>query len=320
MGSRQTCWVLSNGIIGMDNQSLGLAHALGLDVVKKTMVASVPWKYFPPQLWLAPLRFLGAGSDAFVPPWPDVVIGTGRLNIALSIAIKRASGGRCFNIRIQNPHVAQRHFDVIVAPLHDQCKGANVIETLGAVNSVTTARLNAAATQFSARLAQLQRPLIGVLIGGTNRSYTLDAAFAAKLADKLIAAARSSGGSVVLTPSRRTAPEALAVLKQRLAAVPSMVWDGNGDNPYMTYLALADYLVVTADSVNMASEACFTGKPVFVEGLTGGSSKFEQFHRTLQQRGYTRSFTGELADWSYPPLDETARVAHLIKQRMDMKK
>jgi mitochondrial fission protein ELM1 len=320
VGSRQTCWVLSNGIIGMDNQSLGLAHALGLDVVKKTMVASVPWKYFPPQLWLAPLRFLGAGSDAFVPPWPDVVIGTGRLNIALSIAIKRASGGHCFNIRIQNPHVAQRHFDVIVAPLHDQCKGANVIETLGAVNSVTTARLNAAATQFSARLAQLPRPLIGVLIGGTNRSYTLDAAFAAKLADKLIAAARSSGGSVVLTPSRRTVPEALAVLKQRLAAVPSMVWDGNGDNPYMAYLALADYLVVTADSVNMASEACFTGKPVFVEGLTGGSSKFEQFHRTLQQRGYTRSFTGELADWSYPPLDETARVAHLIKQRMDMKK
>jgi mitochondrial fission protein ELM1 len=320
VGSRQTCWVLSNGIIGMDNQSLGLAHALGLDVVKKTMVASVPWKYFPPQLWLAPLRFLGAGSDAFVPPWPDVVIGTGRLNIALSIAIKRASGGHCFNIRIQNPHVAQRHFDVIVAPLHDQCKGANVIETLGAVNSVTTARLNAAATQFSARLAQLPRPLIGVLIGGTNRSYTLDAAFAAKLADKLIAAARSSGGSVVLTPSRRTVPEALAVLKQRLAAVPSMVWDGNGDNPYMAYLALADYLVVTADSVNMASEACFTGKPVFVEGLTGGSSKFEQFHRTLQQRGYTRSFTGELADWSYPPLDETARVAHLINQRMDMKK
>ncbi|MDP2026503.1 mitochondrial fission ELM1 family protein [Sulfuriferula sp.] len=319
MGSRQTCWVLSNGIIGMDNQSLGLAHALGLEVVKKTMVASAPWKYLPPQLWLAPLRFLGAGSDAFVPPWPDVVIGTGRLNIALSIAIKRASGGRCFNIRIQNPHVVQRHFDVIVAPLHDQCKGANVIETLGAVNSVTTARLNAAATQFSARLAQLPRPLIGVLIGGTNRSYTLDAAFAAKLADKLIAAVRNSGGSVVLTPSRRTAPEALAVLKQRLAAVPSMVWDGNGDNPYTAYLALADYLVVTADSVNMASEACFTGKPVFVEGLTGGSSKFEQFHRTLQQRGYTRPFTGELADWTYPPLDETARVAHLIKQRMDIK-
>ena len=319
MGSRQTCWVLSNGIIGMDNQSLGLAHALGLEVVKKTMVASAPWKYLPPQLWLAPLRFLGAGSDAFVPPWPDVVIGTGRLNIALSIAIKRASGGRCFNIRIQNPHVAQQHFDVIVAPLHDQCKGANVIETLGAVNSVTTARLNTAATQFSARLAQLPRPLIGVLIGGTNRSYTLDAAFAAKLADKLIAAARSSGGSVVLTPSRRTAPEALAVLKQRLAAVPSMVWDGNGDNPYTAYLALADYLVVTADSVNMASEACFTGKPVFVEGLTGGNSKFEQFHRTLQQRGYTQPFTGELADWTYPPLDETARVAHLIKQRMDIK-
>ena len=60
------------------------------------------------------------------------------------------------------------------------------------------------------------------------------------------------------------------------------------------------------------------GKPVFIEGLTGANNKFEQFHRDLQVRGYTRPFTGELADWHYPPLDETSRVASLIKQSMGL--
>ncbi|MEO6146500.1 MAG: ELM1/GtrOC1 family putative glycosyltransferase, partial [Sulfuriferula sp.] len=116
----------------------------------------------------------------------------------------------------------------------------------------------------------------------------------------------------------RTDPEVVAVLQQRLASVASVIWDGMGDNPYMGYLALADYLVVTADSVNMASEACFTGKPVFIEGLTGAHNKFEQFHCELQSRGYTRPFTGELTDWHYPPLDETRRVASLLKQSMGL--
>ncbi len=316
--ANKTCWVLSNGIIGMDNQSFGLAHALGLEVIKKTVVPTAPWKYLPPQLWIKPLQFLGAGSDPLAPPWPDVVVGTGRLTVALSVAIKRASGGRTFNVRIQNPQVALKHFDWVVAPLHDRCNGANVIETLGAVNSVTAERLQRAAEQFVPRLAHLPRPLLGVLVGGTNRSVRIDTALAHSLADKLVYAATAHGAGIVVTPSRRTAPEVVAVLQQRLSNIASVIWDGTGDNPYLGYLALADYLVVTADSVNMASEACFTGKPVFIEGLTGADNKFEQFHRELRARGYTRPFTGELADWHYPPLDETSRVANLLKQSMGL--
>ncbi|BBP04834.1 hypothetical protein TPL01_12450 [Sulfuriferula plumbiphila] len=316
--ANKTCWVLSNGIIGMDNQSFGLAHALGLEVIKKTVVPTTPWKYLPPQLWIKPLQALGAGSDSLAPPWPSVVVGTGRLTVALSIAIKRASGGRTFNVRIQNPQVALRDFDWVIAPLHDRCNGKNVIETLGAVNSVTAERLRQAAEQFAVRLAHLPRPLLGVLVGGTNRSVRVDTGLAHTLADKLIHAAATRGAGIVVTPSRRTAPEVVAVLQQRLSDVASVIWDGTGDNPYLGYLALADYLVVTADSVNMASEACFTGKPVFIEGLTGANNKFEQFHRELQARGYTRPFAGELADWHYPPLDETSRVANLLKQSMGL--
>lgn len=314
--SQRIAWVLSNGIVGMDNQSFGLAEALGLECVKKRIVPTAPWKYLPPSLWLSPLKFLGEGSDVLQPSWPDVVIGTGRLNVAVSVAIKQASGGRTLNIRVQNPQIDMRKFDLIVAPEHDHCRGENVLESLGAVNRVTQARLDAAAQQFAPQFADLPRPLIGVLLGGSNKRYQIDAAFAHDLADKLIMGLQKNGGSVLITPSRRTDAAAVAVLRERLAQYSPVIWDGASENPYFAYLALADYLVVTVDSVNMASEASFTGKPVFVAGLTGGKGKFEDFHRSLQARGCTRPFTGELTQWQYVPLNETQRVANEIKQRL----
>jgi hypothetical protein len=257
---------------------------------------------------------LGEGSDAFVPPWPDVVIGTGRLNTAVAVAIKRASRGRTVNIRVQHPQMSLSEFDIIAAPQHDALQGANVFSTLGAVNRVTRARLDDASQKFAAEYADLPRPLIGVLLGGSNRKFTLDADFAEHLADQLEQAQQQHGGTVLITPSRRTDAVVIDVLRRRLPN--AKIWDGVSENPYFAYLALADYLVVTADSVNMASEASFTGKPVYVAGLTGGNNKFEDFHRNLQARGCTRPFTGELAHWQYQPLDETRRVADEIKHRL----
>ncbi len=313
--SQRTAWVLSNGLIGMDNQSIGLAEALGLDVHIRRIQPMAPWSSLPPSLWLAPLRFLTPDSDRLEPPWPDVVIGTGRLNVAASVAIREQSRGRTLNIRIQHPRISLAKFDFVVAPQHDHCRGSNVIETVGAVGRMSHARLDEGAARFAPLLAGLPRPFVTVLLGGSNSRYILDAAFARRLAGQLGESLRSNGGSLLVTPSRRTGAEVVAPFAELLNKVPGRLWDGQHDNPYFGWLALADYIVVTADSVNMASEAAFTGKPVLVAGLTGRSNKFEQFHRSLQERGCTRPFTGELVNWQYAPLDETRRAASLIRQQ-----
>ena len=311
----RTCWVLSNGIVGMDNQSLGLAEALGLAVTVKTQYPRAPWKYLPPQLWFAPLASAGPGSDVLAPPWPDVVIGTGRLNIPTAIAIKRASGGHVFNIRIQHPHVAFRHFDAIVAPSHDRCRGSQVIETLGAVNRVSAAGLEQARARWAPVFAHLPRPLVAVLLGGPNKAFRFDAGVAEAMAREL-GALRAAGASLALTPSRRTGAELEALFRARLAPAGAWIWDGRGDNPYLGLLALADHILVTADSVNMVSEACYTGKPVQVLALPGGSAKFSRFHDAMRQGGYTRPFRGQLETWSYSPLREAERAAAEILRRM----
>jgi mitochondrial fission protein ELM1 len=97
-------------------------------------------------------------------------------------------------------------------------------------------------------------------------------------------------------------------------------WDGTGDNPYFGFLALADYIIVTEDSVSMASEALSTGKPVYIAALEGGARRLDMFHKILQEQGYTRPFTGLLEQWNYVPPDDTQRVAQEIAARMKGRK
>jgi len=56
---------------------------------------------------------------------------------------------------------------------------------------------------------------------------------------------------------------------------PSILYDwkpDDDDNPFFAFLGLADRVIVTADSVSMMTEACVTGRPVYLydtgEGMT----------------------------------------------------
>ncbi|KAF9901915.1 hypothetical protein EC991_005563 [Linnemannia zychae] len=61
-------------------------------------------------------------------------------------------------------------------------------------------------------------------------------------------------------------------------------------NPYEAMLALADKIVVTADSVAMTNEALATGKPVYILGGEMARGKLKVFHRYLTDLNMTRAF------------------------------
>jgi uncharacterized protein len=303
-------WVLHDGKAGMASQSLGLAEATGFAFVEKRLDIRFPWTLLPPALWPAPLAAVG---DALRPPWPDLVIGCGRNTVMPALAIRRASQGRTVAAQIQNPRLGRDEFDLIVVPAHDRLRGERVIETLAAVHRVTPARLEAERRRFPA-LSGLPHPRLAVLIGGANKSYRLRLDRLAGIADSLARALGESGGSLLLTPSRRTGKAALALLRERLGRFPGAIWDGSGDNPYFAYLAFADAFCVTADSVSMISEAAATGKPVHVLALDGGNRKFARFHAAMRQAGITRPFAGRIESWSYPVPDDTARAGARLRQ------
>jgi uncharacterized protein len=314
-GRAPTVWALHDGKIGMANQVLGLAEAVGYPVVEKAVALRSPWRHLAPSLWVHPMAALAPEGAPLEPPWPDLLIACGRTVTALALAVKRLSRGRTFWVQVQDPRFARRHVDLMVVPQHDPARGANVLLTLGAVHRVRPALLDAGRVRFASLFDPMPRPLVGVLIGGSNRVYRLTPAIAGRLGEQLAALA-ARGFGIAITPSRRTGEPALKAIAEPLRGVPHYFWDGTGENPYFGLLAHADALIVTGDSVNMVSEAAATGKPVHVVELEGGSAKFRRFHDLFRRAGIARAFSGAIERWSYPPLDDTERAAAEIRSRM----
>jgi uncharacterized protein len=302
----------------MEAQGIAVAEAVGLPYTLKRVRVTGAMRYVPArlQIYVPPARLLSyvAANEPLAEPWPRLVISIGRRSVPIALAIKRRA--HAFGLHIQNPKVPGRHFDLIAAPLHDGYSGANVVTTFGAVHSVSPARLAAAASSFGPRIEALPRPHLTVLLGGESQAFSFPPDLAASFGASLAQVARDSGGSLLVTPSRRTSPEALRALSQTIANVPHLVWDGSGDNPYYAFLAMADAIVTTEDSVNMVTEAAGTGKPVFVQRLKGNSKRLNRFHELMRERGATRPFAGKLETWSYTPINDTEAVASIIRRAL----
>lgn len=267
-------WLLEPYRTGEQQQVLALAEALG-------------WPFATKRLHYRTLAFgtnLLRGSslrgidrrrsDALAAPWPDLVISAGMRNEPVERWIRRQSGGRCRIVHIGRPWAAPERFDlVITTPQYRLPRRANVLHNDLPLHRVQAARLREAAARWQDRLAQLPAPRIAVILGGNSGPFTLGVKAARRLATAATALARERGGSLLITTSPRTADAVTRVFAGELG-VPThfYAWQpGAADNPYFGYLALADAFIVTADSVSMLSEACATGKPLYLFDLGTGS-------------------------------------------------
>ncbi len=308
------CWVVTDGKAGMENQCLGLAEAMGLSPVVKRVRLRKLWRELSPYLTLGKRFAFSRKGDGLSPPWPDLVIGTGRMSVLPVLYVKQASGGRCFTVQIQNPAIPFRHFDRIILPAHDNAAGGNAISVVGGLHRLRPDFLAEEGRKWASAFARLPRPLVAVLLGGSNAAYRLGPAEIMQLGPQLEGLAKEKGCGLLVTPSRRTGAGNMTLLRALLHDVPAWIWDGSGDNPFYAMLELADSFIVTCDSVNMLSEAASTGKPLHMVRLPGHAPKFAAFHESLVDASRARWFSGRLEHWNYEPLNEVARAADLVKQ------
>lgn len=317
--SPPTCWVVTDGKTGTENQCLGLAQSLGIVPTVKRIILRWPWRIFSPFIKGFERFAFSVKGDQIAAPYPDLVIASGRRSLPAVFAIKKANPSTVV-VQLQDPHCDHKWFDLIVAPAHDRMTGPKVMTLLGALNKVTLPQLEAAAAAQAPRFAHLPAPYTALLLGGSNAIYDFDAAQMTTLVDQLEALLATTDGSLLITPSRRTGDENLKILQDRLGRHPRVwIWDWDGENPYFALLGLATHILVTADSVSMISEAAATGKPIHVIALKGGSKKFDHFHAGFRAAGITRPFTGDLENWHYPPLHESKAVAERVRHILSEK-
>lgn len=179
--------------------------------------------------------------------------------------------------------------------------------TDGALHGITDTVLRTARAQWSPVFAALPEPRVAVVVGGTvSRRWwqrplapDLTAAAAAELLRTTAAAAGQRGGSLLVTTSRRTSDAASAAVAREVRAanargVPARAWAPSttppDSNPYIGLLAWADYLVLTPDSISMASEACATRNPVYVAWPHQCHRRFARFHERMLARGHVRAW------------------------------
>lgn len=295
---------------GTENQCIGVVEALNITPEIRQIGLKQPWKFLSP--WLG-FESKCTFTESLTPPWPDLLIAAGRKSVAASRYIKKQSGGKTFTVQLQDPKTSPEQFDMVAVPFHDPMRGDNVIVTHGAPNRLSAEKLEAARAAFAPQFEKLKGPRIAVLIGGNSRTHKLTPDIMSRLVRHL----KGLNGSLMITASRRTGKENLAILQDGLNDSGAFIWDGQGENPYFGMLAWTDHILVTADSVSMLSDAGTTGKPVHMIPLDGGSPRFDKLHAHLQDIGVMRRFTGgNLESWSYEPLNDAHMIANAIKQAM----
>lgn len=307
-------WVITDGKAGMDVQVTGVADALGLRSEVKHVAPSGPFKLLAP--W-APADPRVWRSGLFAPPWPRVAIATGRQSIPFIRALKKRALDETLTIVLQDPKTGPDVADFIWVPAHDRLRGANVFTTLTAPNSFIPSRIGQLRANMPGAIAALKRPRVAVLLGGDNAVYKYTSQDLARLSSSLKSIA-ALGVSFMITPSRRSGAGMVAAVDAATQGAPRILWDGQGANPYAEFLAHADALIVTADSVNMASEAVTTARPVYVFHGSGGSAKFARFHEGLEKYGAVRRLPETVVRWEawgYAPLYAAQEIAAAVLAR-----
>lgn len=248
-------WVLLGERTGDNNQLLRLAGELG-EEFRTLDLRYNRLHLIPPRLLGPNLRTLDQSSWALIRPyWPKLVLGIGYRSVPVALAIRELSQGTAKLVRLGNPRMDPRHFDLVVTtPQYDVADAANVVRL---PVGISTAPKLEPAREEAEWLAKLPRPHRLLLIGGDTFMWTLKPDAVGDVA----AALRQRGGSVIAVSSGRSSKPVLECVSAALAGSEhGLVW---GRFPrYPVLLDDADEIYVTADSVAMVSDAVVTGKRV----------------------------------------------------------
>ncbi|MCC8416589.1 MAG: mitochondrial fission ELM1 family protein [Rickettsia endosymbiont of Gnoriste bilineata] len=230
----------------------------------------------------------------------------------------------------------------------------NILRITGALNNVQ-AKIQAGGIELRKNYPYLKQ-FISVIIGGNSKNYQFTdenaREFAAILSNLTIVnsgefGARNDGATPIsnrralsnnvtnfssidyknqdekhtlfISFSRRTPNSAKQIIKNKVPS-SAIIYDPTEEeakpNPYFGMLAQADYIISTADSISMCSEAASTGKPLYIFCPSNFKSpKHLAFTQNLLELGIAKILDKsviQLENYNYAPLNEVEKIANII--------
>ena len=307
--------LLTQGMHGMISQVEGLAKALDIDFTHHKVELNHFWKLIPPNL--SPISqsvFKKINHDDF-----DVIISCGRKSVIPSIYLKNTANKKVFNIHIQDPKVNLNHFDFIVAPKHDAIEGKNVINTKGAIHYLTENEISENKDYLNSFIKKDERKIWALIMGGPTKYYDYSTKNMKHIFTALYKLLKKHNFQLVVIPSMRTPINTIHYAREFFGENHTVIEDVD-KKAYLSALAIAENIVVTCDSSSMISEAALTGKPIYIASILPkkNDKRFQRFRNLFRELNIIRNLGEEVEIWSYEKLDETNRVANIIKQKINL--
>ncbi len=305
--------LLTEGMHGMLSQVEGLAKALDIDFTHHKVELNNFWKLITPKF--SPISqsvYKKINQSDY-----DLIISCGRKSIIPSIHLKSISNKKVFNIHIQDPKINLNYFDFVVAPEHDGIKGSNVITTKGALHYLTEGEIVENKNYLNSFIKKDDRKIWCLIMGGPTKYYDYSTKNIKHIFSIFYKLLKKYEFQLVVIPSMRTPLNTIHYAKEFFGKNHTVIMNVD-KSAYLSALAISENIVVTCDSSSMISEAALTGKPVYIANILPRKNdiRFQRFRNLFRELNITRNLGEDMETWTYQKLDETNRVAKIIKERI----
>ena len=273
MTSEPRVWLLVGDRPGDNRQAEAVAVGLGWPFERKYLCVRDEYASTKPEVVSSVHHLDLERTDPLEAPWPDLVITMGRRLSMVALYIRDHSDRATKLVLVGKPSGMPDEFDLIVCSAENPLpRRPNVLPVELPLLRCDEAELQAAAKLWEPRLAAMPRPLLALLVGGPTKPFRFADADARRLIDRTTRLASELSAGLFVTTSPRTPRVFEEILRAGLRAGDELhgFSAGSADNPYLGLLALADYFVVTADSISMLVEVARLGKPLALYPLEVG--------------------------------------------------
>ena len=313
-------WFIVGDRLGDNAQVETLVSGLDLAIARKYVCVKAPWIKGKPKVIPSLHHLDTAKSDTLEPPWPDLIITVGRRLSMVALWVQQQSGGRTRLVLIGKPSGQAKSFSLFITSAEVQMPPApNLLKISMPLLRVDENKVRAAADAWRDRLANLPRPLVGILVGGPTNPFVFNRRVEDGLLQAAIDVVEKEGGTPYVTTSPRTPERTIKILREKLPAEARFFqWQaGAEDNPYHALLGLADGFVVTGDSISMLVEVAKLGRPLAIFALPYGIlHKIDQLRRVGARRLYAPD-TGSRSDGIRRFLRAIGAVLHILPRTRD---
>ena len=306
--------LLTEGMHGMLSQVEGLAKALDLDFTHHKVELKSLWS-------LIPAKFTPISQNVYKKIHCsdfDIIISCGRKSIIPSIHLKSISNKKVFNIHIQDPKINFDYFDFIVAPEHDRINGSNIINTKGAIHYLTKDEIEENKDYLNSFIRKDNRKIWCLIMGGPTKYYDYSTKNMKHIFSIFYKILKKKDFQLVVIPSMRTPLNTIHYAKEFFGENHTVIMDVD-KKAYLSALAISENIIVTCDSSSMISEAALTGKPIYIANILPKKNdiRFQRFRNLFRDLNITRNLGEDVENWTYQSLDETNRVAKIIKEKIN---